>query len=308
MSAVSAERVIISRTVSVYVRLQARGERVGSIAGFLAKEGSVSGNCFVSDTFHAVDDISYAGSADKVTYEDIMSEEQMPEGFGRVTIVFETEDDFIAEKEIPYGGSLTVSDFPDLEEKEGCYVKWPDEKELCDIRQNLTVTAEYVPWTESIAGDDTLSDGRAAVIAVGEFYEETQLHLTETDGPANLGQNQSVEYAYTWKLAGNRDKKYDIMTLHLAKPAAADTAVSVWIKEKDSWKEIPADEDGSYLVASVPSGAAVAVVSESKAKPDAAAAAGAAALLAATIIFWCKKKGRAGKAKKKEKKKKMEKE
>lgn len=293
----------IKDSISV-CEITSEGERVGGIAGFIAKEGSAAGNRFVSDTLHGVDNISYAGSADKVSYEDIMNAENIPDGFSRVTIVFEAEDEFIAEKEIPYGGSLTASDFPALEEKEGCYVKWPDEKELCDIRQNLTVTAEYVPWTESIAGDDTLSDGRAAVIAVGEFYEETKLHLTKTDGPKNLGENQSLAYAYTWNLTGNGDKNYDTITVHLAKPDAQSAAVSVWVKENDSWRAMAAEEDGSYLVAAIPYGAAVAVVMQPEGMNGMAVIAAAVVLLAAVVFFWSRKKSKTTAVQKKEKEKK----
>lgn len=237
------------------------GERIGSVAGYVEKEGVVSGNAFVSDTLHGIDNISYAGIADLVSYEDVMTVEGLPDGFKRVTIVFETEDNFIAEKEIAYGSNLTEDDFPKVEEQEGCYVKWPDVAELTNIRQNLTVTAEYVPWTESVSGEAMTENGKPVFLAVGDFYEETKLNLTETDGPDNLDKDAVLAYAYAWNLSCEKEKDYETLEVHLVKPDTEGT-VHVWVKENDTWQEVMAEEDGSYVVVTLPYGADVAVVTQ----------------------------------------------
>ena len=44
----------------MYAILHSDGERRGSIAGFLAEEGTAENNCFVSTELHGIDNISYA--------------------------------------------------------------------------------------------------------------------------------------------------------------------------------------------------------------------------------------------------------
>ena len=80
---------------------------------------------------------------------------ELPDGFREVTITFEDEEgELLSTLEIPYGGSITEADFPKMEEKEGCYIRWPVEKQLTNICRNLTVYREYIPWLESIASGE----------------------------------------------------------------------------------------------------------------------------------------------------------
>lgn len=268
------------------------GERIGSIAGYLAEEGTVKGNVFVSDDVHGVDNISYAGTADQSSYEEVMEMEGIPEGFSRVTIFFESEEDIIAEKQIAYGGSLTKDDFPDVPEKEGHYVEWPGLKDLTDIRENLTVEAEYVPWTESVAGSEKTEDGKRVFLAVGAFYEDTKVRMTAIDGPAPIGDEAAVAYAYSWELISGREKSFETVEAHLAIPTGAES-VSVWVEGDGAWNEIQAKTDGSYLVAELPYGADFAVVTQPAEDNRYWVIAGAAAaVLAGVVLIWYSKKTR----------------
>ena len=62
------------------------GEKKGVIAGTTDSEGSVRNNIFVSDILGGIDDINYSGIADKVTYDYVMSLDNIPEGFHQITI------------------------------------------------------------------------------------------------------------------------------------------------------------------------------------------------------------------------------
>lgn len=282
----------VKESVSV-CDIESEGERIGSVAGYLENDGTVEGNRFVSGELHGIDNISYAGTADKVSYEDIMAMEGIPKGFHRVTIVFETEDEVLGEKDIPYGGSITESDFPRVEEKEGYYVKWPNEKQLTDICKNLTITAEYVPWEESVASKEENENGKPIFLAVAEFYENTKLTLEETDGPDLLDKDAVLAYAYSWSLSGDKEKSYETVEAHLAKPETEDT-LHVWVRENGDWNEVMAEEDGSYLVVTLPYGADVAVVTQPEAINPLLIIGGAAAVLfVVAFILWRRKKKKA---------------
>ena len=184
--------------------------------------------------------------------------EGIPEGFCRVTIAFEVEDEIIDTISVVYGGGITEDDFPRAPEQEGCYVEWDTREDLTDIRQNLTITAEYIPWKESIASEETTAEGKAIFLAAGEFYEETGLKLTETDGPGNPDETGVPAYAYSWELTDTRDRETSSVEGHFIIPEAEGTA-QVWIRQEDGWSLAETAEDGSYLVAELPYGADFAV-------------------------------------------------
>lgn len=249
---------VIKESVSVSC-IEATGEGKGSIAGRMREDGSGSGNFFVSDGTQGVDDISYLGVAEKVTYEEVMVMEGIPSGFNQVDITFETEDGVLAERKVAYGGSIVPSELPEVPEKEGCYVEWQETEKLEKITKNTTVRAEYVDWTESVASKECLEDGKPIFLAAGEFYGDTELLLEEAKAPENLEKDEQAAYAYTWKLQSGREKEFEKLELHAVLPEETENA-KLLIEQDGTWVETEAKEDGRYLVAEVAYGAAIALV------------------------------------------------
>ncbi len=240
------------------VHIESRGERIGSVAGYVEKEGEVSGNRFVDDGLHGIDQISYAGAAEGASYEEIMSLEEIPEGFHRVDITFWLEGEQIGSMSAAYGGTVTEAEFPKIPEKEGCYARWNVPDGLSDIRRNLTVTAEYIPWKESIASMETAANEKPVFLAVGEFYEESGTTLTKIDKPGLPEDGEAFAYAYSWELTDLRGKEIQSVEGHFLIPEA-EGEPKLWIRQENSWQQRSAVMDGSYLVAELPYGADFAV-------------------------------------------------
>lgn len=242
------------------VTIDTDGERIGAVAGYFEEEGTISGNYFVKDAYEAIDDISYAGVAEMMSYEEMMQFEDIPEGFTQVQVAFEIEDELICETTVAYGSSLTEANFPTIAEKEGYYVVWPEESVYTDICNNLTVTAEYVPWTQSVAAG-TKASGKPLFIAVGEFYEGTELHILEeeTDFPVTI-EEMNVLYSHDWTILSEREKNTESVEGHFYVPASVEGEVSVWIESEGGWVAVPTTIDGSYVVADIPYETAFAVV------------------------------------------------
>lgn len=274
--------------------IEGSGERVGSIAGNLEREGTVKGNVFVSDEIHGIDNISYAGVADWVSYEEVMEKEDIPEGFKLVDITFETEDGVLAETQIAYGGSIAVEDFPEVPEKEGTYIQWPESQSLTNVRKNLTVTAEYVPWVESVASTEETENGKPIFLVEGEFYKNTTLTLKEVAGPEQLDSEAVLAYAYSWELSNEKEKTFETLEGHFVVPEGAESA-SVWVKKDGTWTEAAVTADGSYLVAELPYGAEFAVVTQPVKDNSYVMLGGVVLLLAAAIILWRYQKKKKGK-------------
>lgn len=279
--------------------IESEGESLGSIAGELEEEGTAANNLYVSETLHGVDDISYLGSAEERSYEEIMELADIPEGFHQVTISFETEDgEKLGEKKIPYGGRLAESDLPKVPEKEGYYVRWKEHEKFQNICRNFTAYAEYVPWTESIAGNVQNEDGKELFLVEGEFYQDMKLELTETEKPSGLPENATVEYAYDWKITEGTEKKFDTLEGHFYAPAGEKQA-ALWMKQDGKWNVMKTIPDGSYLTAEIPYGAEFAMITVPQSYLGYYAAGGAAVLILVLIFVLRKRKKRkAGRDKK----------
>ena len=135
----------------------------------------------------------------------------------------------------------------------------PAEKQLTNICRNLTIIPEYIPWQESVASKEKNEDGRPVMLAVAQFYENTKLELREIEKPKLSDQSGEAAYAYAWELTGERQKSYDTVEVHLIKPKAEQN-YQVLIRQNGTWAETSFEEDGSYLTATIPYGADVAVV------------------------------------------------
>lgn len=242
------------------VKIEADGERIGAVAGYYDEEGTITGNYFVRDSYDALDDISYAGVAEAMSYEEIMQLEGIPEGFTQVQVTFEVEDELICETMVAYGSSLTEADFPVLEERDGYYIVWPEKSVYTDICNNLTVTAEYVPWTQSIAAG-TENSGKPLFIAVGEFYEGTALHILEEETDFVMpSERMNLLYSHDWTILSEEEKQFDKVEGHFYVPHSPKGVIQVWFETDAGWETADTTMDGSYVVAEIPYEAAFAIV------------------------------------------------
>lgn len=258
------------------------GEALGSIAGAVSDEGEVKGNYFVSDNLDGIDHINYAGVAEKISYEDAMQYEKIPEGFRQVSVTFMVDDEIIAVKTIPYNTGLTENDLPQIPEKDGYYAKWPDDFIGEPISDNRTVEAEYTLWTESIAGEEYASDNKTLFLTEGQFYGDSSIAMTQIE-PKHL--EGDIVYAYDWQMKNVHDKQYETVKCHFYVPESGGKN-EVWFREQaeDAWKKAKAKTDGSYLVAEIPYEASFALVHKN-ADYTAYYAAGGAAVLIVFVIF-----------------------
>lgn len=268
--------------------IEADGERIGGIAGYTEKDGEVSGNLFVKEGYDGIDNISYLGVAEPVSYAEIMEKEGMPEGFTQMQVAFEVEEELVDEMTVPYGSTLTEEDFPKLEEREGYYIKWPKTSVYTNICNNLTIEAEYVPWTQSIVTKTEYEGavGKPIFIAVGEFYENTTLELTSENTGYVAGEGEQVLYSFDWRIRSEREKVIETIEGHFYVPDSVSGETGVMIQDGDIWKAVDVETDGSYITAEIPYGASFAVIEKPVDMTNIYIAAGAGIFLLLLVIIF----------------------
>lgn len=80
----------------------------GAVAGKIT--GDYSGNKFVSDTLAGVDSVSYAGKTEQVSYEELCTDENLPDDYRKFTLKFVSDGKTMKEQAFSYGRFLRCGD------------------------------------------------------------------------------------------------------------------------------------------------------------------------------------------------------
>lgn len=234
------------------------GEAKGSLAGTMESDGEVKNNFYVGDELSGIDNIDYSGVADRVSYDDVMAMEGIPEGFHQITITFKADDAVIDTTTVAYNANLNSGDLPEIPEKEGYYATWPDDLTQTPLTQNQTVEAEYHLWTESIAGSENAENGKPLFLVEGKFYDDNKIAMDSCD---TEGLHGDIAYAYAWHLEGTDVSEKEKVTGHFYITTASGSN-EVWYRDKESgeWNRADSKTEGSYLTAEIPYEADFAVV------------------------------------------------
>ena len=227
-------------------------ENIGSIAGRVNEEATVSGNVFVQETWGGIDNISYIGRAEEITYEQMMERENTPQGFTTVTVIFEKNGEILKTMELAYGSVVSKEDVPDASGDTDCYLEWDRTFPTEQVCSNIRIEAREKYYVQSLAAGG--EEDKPDFIVEGVFYENTRLIAEQIPAPQELPADAC---AYTWRLedAPGREESY---ILHCKRPGK-EGQTQVWVQNGDGWEQIETKEDGSYVTAAVSYGAAFAV-------------------------------------------------
>lgn len=239
------------------VTIDSEGERLGAIAGHVEEDGELAGNYFVRDNYHGVDNISYGGQAEAVSFEDMMLFEEIPDGFTQVKVTYMADGEIIGEEYVPYGSTLKKEQLPELDDRADAYVVWPTEDAYANITSNITIEAEYVPWVQSLA--DNASE--PVFIVVGKFYEGTELDIFEAEKgfPVTI-EGMNLLYSYDWTISSEKEKIFESIEGHFYVPKDTEGEIQVWVESEGGFIMVDTVADGSYVAAEIPYEAAFAIV------------------------------------------------
>ena len=299
---ITGEGYDISNCLAMVTISGNRTEKIGSIAGCINEDGTLENNYFVSDLWGGVDQINYIGKAQRCTYEELMQMETVPAGFTQVTVTFEQDDEVLATLQIPYDGTVTEEEVPDIEPDEDCYISWDRKFPLTHVTANVTVTAESKRFTKSLAWFSATNQLKPDFLVEGDFYDTSVLSAESVQ--ADRISDGDLAYAYIWNIDNMPEQKEEYV-LHLRIPDGADSA-AVRIQTENKWEKADTEEDGSYVTVSVPYGTAFAVysVQDNSVPIWLILALAIAAVLAAVLIIKAIRRGKKRVKKRREKRKK----
>lgn len=235
----------------------AGAEKKGAIAGQIvsyeealnAEEVKVNGNYYVSDTLCGIDNISYTGVAEPVSYEELLSVPELPAPFRHLKVIFRIEDSYLGEQEVPFGESLSCLKYPTIPEKEGYYGVWPDYSDKV-MSGNLLITGEYredvtvVQSAETRETETAGSSDRPYALMEQRFTEDTVLNVSTGGTPPERARDkQYVIYNISLENAGIDDS--ESFAVRLYNPY--DENAEVWGCLNGTWTELESKARGRYL-------------------------------------------------------------
>ncbi len=225
--------------------------RSGSIAGQIDAEKDthmqhlevVSDNRYVNENVAGIDNYSMTGVAEPVSYKELVSGNNASDGFGKILIVFITEDseddetEIIGTARLPYGTDLTAITYPektDIEEEE--YVRWPVFSKGETLKHPMSIKGEITEVQKTLKSAETYPDTKYSLAIVsGNFLRDDSV----TAAVSNPDE-KTVEYTVTveGENAGN------VQSLRLYNPFEKYELYG--IDENGSEYRLESEKKGSY--------------------------------------------------------------
>ncbi|MDO4332130.1 MAG: hypothetical protein Q4C58_05510 [Eubacteriales bacterium] len=214
---------------------------VGSIAGNVEEEGTVENNLFVHATLAAVDNISYSGKAEPVSYDELLSDAETPERFKQFELVFMADGEVV--EVIPFQYGEGIDRLPQIPAKSGYSAKWPD-IDYSHLVFGRTLEAEYTPYESALSGDgeamQLLVDGAFSSEAAVE-HESEAFTFTDEAGREHSGTR-------IWVQVTDPTLSEISYTVHYKLPDSGKK-YRVWMLCDDgSYEKTKCETDGSYIL------------------------------------------------------------
>ena len=221
------------------ITLQEGSAYVGTVAGSVDPEGTVTGNTFTQEALGAIDGISYAGQAEPVTFGALCAA-GAPETFAQLELTFRADGKEVAVVPFQYGKG--IARLPEIPAKKGYSAAWPD-LDYSHLTASQTLEAIYTPYTSSLTDGGDLPD----ILVDGSFSAQAKVsHTTkETAWTDSKGEShQGTAYTVTVK-----DPVLDAVsyTGHCRLPEA-NGRYAVWVQTGENWQRQDSEKDGSYLL------------------------------------------------------------
>lgn len=228
--------------------------RVGAIAGQTGiekndgtgtQEDHARGNYYVGDGIYGIDNISYVGVAEPITYEELLAVEGLPNDFRHLKVTYVIDEEIVSTEEVSYNTPLSELTMPEIPMKGNENGIWPDVSERV-MDGNILLEAEYRDNITVLTSEETDS-GKALALAEGVYTDESELHavVSQIVPPKNVaGDNQARVLEIS--LENTTVKAEDETQLRLLQVEGENDTVWYY-DESGQWTELDAGARGQYL-------------------------------------------------------------
>lgn len=168
---------------SCYAIVTVKGdENLGAICGYSESREKAANNFFVMKKIGGIDNISYSGKAEPISFDELRALPSVPARFISFTVTFTAEGKTVFEEEVEYGENFSSLTLPNPPAKKDRFGKWlSPENDI--ITQDIEVTCEYRPYITLISSEEKNKSGKLALaLSEGRFTDDAVMHVNERKG------------------------------------------------------------------------------------------------------------------------------
>lgn len=233
-------------------------EKIGAILGSLKTTEKEMKNPF-SDNYYlvtnadfgGVDGISYSNLAQPLTLEEFTNIEDLPEVFQKTTVTFLYNNGNSEAISVPLGEVLSEEEIPAVPKKVGYTGAWDglEDIDLENIFFDMIFQPIYTPYRTTIASEETRDNGKAVLLAQGEFSDLETIEIKALDEAPILSEWYTAVEGWTIPVFS----KDGPTQLRLSCPDAhSPDECKLFVRDSDgNWYNAPITVNGNYLVFSV---------------------------------------------------------
>lgn len=196
-----------------------------------------------------IDNISYAGIAEPISYSELLTVEHLPTAFWHLKVTYRIEDTYLGTQEVKFGESLANLDYPEIPDKEGCYGVWPDYSDQV-MTGNLLIEGTYMDTVTVVESSEKADSGaidwqKPYALVEQTFTEDTVLNVKLSDQTPPETTNGKEYVIYDILLENANIGTTETFAIRLLNPY--DGGAQVWGLLNGNWSELSSKTRGQYL-------------------------------------------------------------
>jgi hypothetical protein len=194
----------------------------------------------VDEGVGAINDVTLNGEASIVSYDELLQDENTPEGFKTLRVNYFVGDDIIKTVNVAYNSYVSGADIPKAPEMDGYNTYW-ENKELNNIKRNINIHLVEERWNKNISASTNIN-GKPVLLASALFYEGTSIKVEEID---ISGMGRDVIKAYKYSIIPEGRYINEGIELRVLNDEGRANAIA--IKTDKGIEKIETNSVGSYL-------------------------------------------------------------
>ncbi len=205
---------------------------------------SIFNNYFVGSKYGGIDNVSYSGIAEAMSYEALMASEAAAH-FDNISVAFYNKDfDLISNQSVEYGTDVSELQYPDIESDANTYIAW-DGIYSDTISSNMFLVAEDAD-NVTVLASDLLIDNKPVALVQGTYYEISKLEVKENTTTAlpNKTNEDSIINCYDIALT-NVSEQEDVSQIRFYVGDAKN--VKLYEQQDGKWVSQKIKRTGSYV-------------------------------------------------------------
>lgn len=244
------------------VHIQCDGPNIGAILGssdntmslqaaLLEIQRVINANYYLAagPDIGAVDGISYDGCAQPMTLSDFLTIEDLPEYFTTMTIRFVADGQEDILFQVPVGEPFATDQIPVIPATELHNGQWDGlaEADLSAIWYDMTFTAVYDPYDQTLQTENTRENGLPVLLAEGQFPKDAILTLENTAKAPSLPEGATL--LESWQITATAQSELTIHYQPAAQALEHPDRIHIYVQDATgSWTRRETAIDGRYLI------------------------------------------------------------